>query len=73
MLINESLSWLQWFRLEGVDKGEVHLKLQWLSLKSDSSLLKEVVILIVDCISGHKSARVSAVMAVCNKSYWAIC
>ncbi|KAK2839528.1 hypothetical protein Q5P01_013268 [Channa striata] len=31
----------QWFRLEGIETGEVHLKLQWLSLKSDSSLLKE--------------------------------
>ncbi|XP_044073697.1 extended synaptotagmin-3 isoform X2 [Siniperca chuatsi] len=31
----------QWFPLEGVPKGEVHLKLQWLSLKTDSSLLME--------------------------------
>ncbi|KAM4559122.1 extended synaptotagmin-3 [Odontesthes bonariensis] len=31
----------QWFPLEGVQHGEVHLKLQWLSLKADSSLLKE--------------------------------
>ncbi|XP_028249191.1 extended synaptotagmin-3 isoform X2 [Parambassis ranga] len=31
----------QWFPLEGADSGEVHLKLQWLSLKTDSTLLKE--------------------------------
>ncbi|KAK2906311.1 extended synaptotagmin-3 [Channa argus] len=31
----------QWFRLEGIETGEVRLKLQWLSLRSDSSLLKE--------------------------------
>ncbi|KAM9709258.1 extended synaptotagmin-3 isoform 2-T2 [Menidia menidia] len=31
----------QWFPLEDVEHGEVHLKLQWLSLKADSSLLKE--------------------------------
>ncbi|CAN9498001.1 unnamed protein product [Ophioblennius macclurei] len=31
----------QWFPLEGVPYGEVHLKLQWLSLQTDSSLLKE--------------------------------
>ncbi|XP_040913456.1 extended synaptotagmin-3 isoform X2 [Toxotes jaculatrix] len=31
----------RWFSLEGVQKGEVHLKLQWLSLKTDSSLLSE--------------------------------
>ncbi|XP_062287309.1 extended synaptotagmin-3 [Scomber scombrus] len=31
----------QWFPLEGVQNGEVNLKLQWLSLQTDSSLLKE--------------------------------
>lgn len=31
----------QWFPLEGVESGEVHLKLQWFSLKSDPSLLTE--------------------------------
>lgn len=31
----------QWFPLEGVQYGEVRLKLQWLSLQTDSSLLKE--------------------------------
>uniref|UniRef100_A0A672ICS5 Extended synaptotagmin-3-like n=1 Tax=Salarias fasciatus TaxID=181472 RepID=A0A672ICS5_SALFA len=31
----------QWFPLEGVPYGEIHLKLQWLSLQSDSSLLTE--------------------------------
>ncbi|XP_072253980.1 extended synaptotagmin-3 [Leuresthes tenuis] len=31
----------RWFPLEEVQHGEVHLKLQWLSLKTDSSLLKE--------------------------------
>uniref|UniRef100_A0A672ICZ3 Extended synaptotagmin-3-like n=1 Tax=Salarias fasciatus TaxID=181472 RepID=A0A672ICZ3_SALFA len=31
-----------WFPLEGVPYGEIHLKLQWLSLQSDSSLLTEV-------------------------------
>uniref|UniRef100_A0A672IFT5 Extended synaptotagmin-3-like n=1 Tax=Salarias fasciatus TaxID=181472 RepID=A0A672IFT5_SALFA len=30
-----------WFPLEGVPYGEIHLKLQWLSLQSDSSLLTE--------------------------------
>lgn len=33
---------LQWFALEGVPYGEVHLKLQWLSLITDPSLLTEV-------------------------------
>uniref|UniRef100_A0A672IDM4 Extended synaptotagmin-3-like n=1 Tax=Salarias fasciatus TaxID=181472 RepID=A0A672IDM4_SALFA len=36
------ISFLQWFPLEGVPYGEIHLKLQWLSLQSDSSLLTEV-------------------------------
>ncbi|XP_070770340.1 extended synaptotagmin-3 [Enoplosus armatus] len=31
----------QWFPLEGVQNGEVHLKLQWFSLQTDSSLLME--------------------------------
>ncbi|KAF1382308.1 hypothetical protein PFLUV_G00142410 [Perca fluviatilis] len=31
----------KWFTLEGIQKGEVHLKLQWLSLKCDPSLLRE--------------------------------
>ncbi|KAM9364355.1 extended synaptotagmin-3 [Pholidichthys leucotaenia] len=31
----------QWFPLEGVPHGEVHLKLQWLSLQADPTLLKE--------------------------------
>ncbi|XP_061548739.1 extended synaptotagmin-3 [Phycodurus eques] len=31
----------QWFPLEGVQSGEVHLKLHWLSLQSDSTLLKQ--------------------------------
>ncbi|KAK5861429.1 hypothetical protein PBY51_022826 [Eleginops maclovinus] len=31
----------QWFPLEGVQYGEVHLKLQWFSLKSDPQLLRE--------------------------------
>ncbi|XP_068428085.1 extended synaptotagmin-3 [Clinocottus analis] len=31
----------QWFPLEGVQNGEVRLKLQWFSLKSDPSLLRE--------------------------------
>ncbi|XP_028292545.1 extended synaptotagmin-3 [Gouania willdenowi] len=31
----------QWFPLEGVPYGEVHLLLQWLSLQTDASLLKE--------------------------------
>ncbi|KAL3056677.1 hypothetical protein OYC64_019205 [Pagothenia borchgrevinki] len=31
----------QWFPLEGVQNGEVHLKLQWFSLKSDPELLRE--------------------------------
>ncbi|KAG7233894.1 hypothetical protein INR49_006456 [Caranx melampygus] len=31
----------QWFPLEGVNNGEVHLKLQWFSLKTDSSLLSQ--------------------------------
>ncbi|XP_034418126.1 extended synaptotagmin-3 isoform X2 [Cyclopterus lumpus] len=29
----------QWFPLEGVQNGEVHLRLQWFSLKTDPSLL----------------------------------
>lgn len=33
---------LQWFLLEEVPYGEVHLKLQWLSLNTDPSLLTEV-------------------------------
>uniref|UniRef100_A0A673AJL2 Extended synaptotagmin-3 n=1 Tax=Sphaeramia orbicularis TaxID=375764 RepID=A0A673AJL2_9TELE len=32
---------LEWFTLEGAQTGEIHLKLQWLSLQMDSSLLKE--------------------------------
>lgn len=31
----------QWFPLQGVQNGEVHLKLQWFSLKTDPSLLME--------------------------------
>ncbi|XP_019724899.1 extended synaptotagmin-3 [Hippocampus comes] len=31
----------QWFPLEGVPSGEVHLKLHWLSLQSDVTLMKE--------------------------------
>ncbi|XP_019945591.2 extended synaptotagmin-3 [Paralichthys olivaceus] len=31
----------QWFPLEGVEHGEVHLKLQWLALSTDTSLLSE--------------------------------
>ncbi|KAM8855350.1 extended synaptotagmin-3 [Spinachia spinachia] len=31
----------QWFPLEKTPNGEVHLKLQWFSLKSDPSLLRE--------------------------------
>lgn len=31
----------QWFPLEGVQNGEVHLKLQWFSLQTDPSLLTE--------------------------------
>uniref|UniRef100_A0A8D2ZR14 Extended synaptotagmin-3 n=1 Tax=Scophthalmus maximus TaxID=52904 RepID=A0A8D2ZR14_SCOMX len=31
----------RWFPLEGGESGEVHLKLQWLSLNTDSSLLCE--------------------------------
>nr|XP_061799792.1 extended synaptotagmin-3-like [Nerophis lumbriciformis] len=31
----------KWFPLDDVDHGEVHLKLHWLSLQSDSTLLKE--------------------------------
>lgn len=31
----------QWFPLEGGENGEVHLKLQWFSLKTDPSLLRE--------------------------------
>ncbi|XP_026152315.1 extended synaptotagmin-3 [Mastacembelus armatus] len=31
----------KWFRLEGIQSGEVHLKLQWFSLQADSSLLME--------------------------------
>ncbi|TWW80507.1 Extended synaptotagmin-3 [Takifugu flavidus] len=31
----------KWFELEGVPHGEVHLKLQWLSLNADPSLLTE--------------------------------
>ncbi|XP_076023946.1 extended synaptotagmin-3 [Genypterus blacodes] len=31
----------QWFALEGVQSGEVHLKLQWYSLQTDPSLLSK--------------------------------
>ncbi|KAM4609367.1 extended synaptotagmin-3 isoform 2-T2 [Polymixia lowei] len=31
----------QWFPLDGVQSGEVHMKLQWLSLQTDQSLLME--------------------------------
>ncbi|XP_014851559.1 PREDICTED: extended synaptotagmin-3-like isoform X2 [Poecilia mexicana] len=31
----------QWFHLEGVNNGDIHLKLQWLSLRTESSLLNE--------------------------------
>ncbi|XP_077392042.1 extended synaptotagmin-3 [Festucalex cinctus] len=31
----------QWFPLDGVQSGEVHLKLHWLSLQSDPTLLKQ--------------------------------
>ncbi|KAM3861920.1 extended synaptotagmin-2-B-like [Diretmus argenteus] len=31
----------QWFPLDGVQNGEVHMKLQWLSLQTDQSLLTE--------------------------------
>ncbi|KAM9803278.1 extended synaptotagmin-3 [Syngnathus typhle] len=31
----------QWFPLDGVPSGEVHLKLCWLSLQSDATLMKE--------------------------------
>ncbi|XP_077472659.1 extended synaptotagmin-3 [Stigmatopora argus] len=31
----------QWFPVEGVENGEVHLKLHWLSLQSDPTMLKE--------------------------------
>nr|XP_046259476.1 extended synaptotagmin-3 [Scatophagus argus] len=31
----------EWFSLEGVQHGDVHLKLQWFSLKADPSLLTE--------------------------------
>ncbi|XP_032368818.1 extended synaptotagmin-3 isoform X2 [Etheostoma spectabile] len=31
----------KWFTLEGIQKGEVHLKLKWFSLKCDPSLLRE--------------------------------
>ncbi|XP_041858479.1 extended synaptotagmin-3 [Melanotaenia boesemani] len=31
----------KWFTLDGVEHGEVHLRLQWLSLQADSSLLSE--------------------------------
>uniref|UniRef100_A0A8D3DX58 Extended synaptotagmin-3 n=1 Tax=Scophthalmus maximus TaxID=52904 RepID=A0A8D3DX58_SCOMX len=40
-LLGTNLSPLQWFPLEGGESGEVHLKLQWLSLNTDSSLLCE--------------------------------
>uniref|UniRef100_A0A4W6G9Z8 Extended synaptotagmin-like protein 3 n=1 Tax=Lates calcarifer TaxID=8187 RepID=A0A4W6G9Z8_LATCA len=32
---------LEWFPLKDIQKGEVHLKLQWFSLKTDPSLLSE--------------------------------
>uniref|UniRef100_A0A669DIV4 Extended synaptotagmin-like protein 3 n=1 Tax=Oreochromis niloticus TaxID=8128 RepID=A0A669DIV4_ORENI len=31
----------QWFALEDIQHGEVHLKLQWFSLQTDTSLMKE--------------------------------
>ncbi|XP_030614059.1 extended synaptotagmin-3 [Archocentrus centrarchus] len=31
----------QWFSLEGIQHGEVRLQLQWLSLQTDTSLMKE--------------------------------
>uniref|UniRef100_A0A669B1E3 Extended synaptotagmin-like protein 3 n=1 Tax=Oreochromis niloticus TaxID=8128 RepID=A0A669B1E3_ORENI len=31
-----------WFALEDIQHGEVHLKLQWFSLQTDTSLMKEV-------------------------------
>lgn len=36
----------QWFPLEGVQNGEVHLKLQWFSLQTDPSLLTEVTFML---------------------------
>lgn len=36
------LVFLQWFILEGIQSGRVHLKLQWLSLQTDREFLKEV-------------------------------
>ncbi|XP_054643984.1 extended synaptotagmin-3 [Dunckerocampus dactyliophorus] len=42
----------QWFPLEGVQHGEVHLKLHWLSLQSDSTLLKE-------CADGYACAMLA--------------
>ncbi|XP_056293587.1 extended synaptotagmin-3 [Pseudoliparis swirei] len=33
----------QWFPLEGVQNGDVHLKLQWFSLKTDPSLLMKSI------------------------------
>uniref|UniRef100_A0A669BD78 Extended synaptotagmin-like protein 3 n=1 Tax=Oreochromis niloticus TaxID=8128 RepID=A0A669BD78_ORENI len=38
---------LQWFPLEDVPHGEVHLKLQWFSLQTDTSLLQEVNVICV--------------------------
>lgn len=35
---------LQWFPLDGVPHGEVHLKLQWFSLKDDPNLPTEVTL-----------------------------
>lgn len=37
---------LQWFPLEGVQNGEVHLKLEWFALKTDASQLTEVASLL---------------------------
>ncbi|XP_053734097.1 extended synaptotagmin-3 [Synchiropus splendidus] len=32
----------KWYTLEGIQHGEVHLKLQWFGLQDDASLLKEI-------------------------------
>ncbi|XP_029314201.1 extended synaptotagmin-3 isoform X2 [Cottoperca gobio] len=39
--VKKNIEMDQWFPLEGVPNGEVHLKLQWFSLKTDPSLLRE--------------------------------
>ncbi|KAK2850419.1 hypothetical protein Q7C36_009202 [Tachysurus vachellii] len=31
----------KWFKLEEIEKGSVHMKMQWLSLQTDTELLKE--------------------------------